>query len=138
VHETCVGGQWVCEGDCPPPPPVCEGPPPPCGCPANCKCSSVCDGREWICQAECPDGGTQFACGDKNCNPGQICTETPPGIPDAGGPSLYYNCIDTPAACANSYTCGCVAPALQKSGSGCYPTACNVVYGNLVVQCMGI
>jgi hypothetical protein len=100
----------------------------------------VCQGEEgWVCQAQCPDGGLPFACGDKDCNSGDVCLDTPPGVPQPdGGRNDYFQCVPTPKQCLGNYTCGCVTQAFQNGGNGCYPTSCSDTFGNIVVNCMGI
>jgi len=71
--------------------------------------------------------------------PGEVCTETSPGVydPDGGAPHDYFVCIPAPAICAGNDTCACVLPAMKQGGMGCYPISCDDQFGNPVVQCMG-
>ena len=94
-----------------------------------------------MCTSSCGgDGGLPFDCGTTDCNAGDICTDTPPGVvfPDGGTSQDFFQCIGTPGVCAGNYTCDCVMKALQTSGGGCVPTSCEQTFGNIVVHCAGL
>jgi len=78
------------------------------------------------CYMRSTDGGTDsgpgdagsFACGDKTCGPGQLCSDT--NVPNHmdGGAVQLYECRDLPAACVSNPTCACVAcnPCNEANG----------------------
>jgi hypothetical protein len=135
VNQICVKGQWTCPPQPPCPPPICDGPPPPCACPINCKCGAECDpkSRQWTCTATCiaADAGAPFACGDKNCNIGDVCIDVVNASGQETGP---YECLPNPSVCSSDYSCGCEMKALAAAGT-CKPVGCDQTFGNVVVHC---
>jgi hypothetical protein len=80
---------------------------------------------EW-CQPELSP--TPFACGDQTCVPGQYCSITYPGIPDA---PITYACGDVPADCAGTTDlCACLA-----NGGVCASACTYDANGDLTASC---
>ena len=75
-----------------------------------------------------------FACGDKNCEGGQVCLERASGV---DGGTASHECVAMPAACARQWSCDCVTKNLGSACTVSPVKACTDTRTHVTVSCMG-
>ncbi|MEI8258043.1 MAG: hypothetical protein WCJ30_20395 [Deltaproteobacteria bacterium] len=66
-----------------------------------------------------PADAQPFSCGNQTCGATQICVQPCSGV-DSGTPVLP-RCMDAPAGCGPTPTCGCISPGICAPASGSFP-----------------
>lgn len=121
-------------GICKPRPAACDASyAPVCGCDGAVHgndCGAYAAGTDLNLAGGCPPPVGMFACGEKFCSDGMVCTRYGNDVP---GPEAFYGCGDAPPECNGMVpTCAC-ASGLADACAG----TCEDVDGGVIISCPG-